>query len=345
MSWESDSGDYTVYGVDASWFTAKLRALMRVKEIRHRYQPKHGGLSQKLEARAGTRQIPVLETPEGWMVADTTPLAHLLEGWFPSRPVLPTNPVWRVASMILEDWSDEWLVRAGMYYRWQFPESVAAACASMGRDLAPPGSPEEVQQRVGAMVGAWAAKSCRAIAAEAHHGPGIEAEFEQLLGQLDEHLAVHPYLFGARPSLGELALAGGFIAHLYADPAPRAVVQRVAPHVPAWLNRIWEGDKDRAADFSQAQDDNLPPLVLAWVQQAAGAFHSFAAGNREAVVEGRKGVTVSLGDETLSLKARPYVEFSRQFIAARIGELPGEHLARVKATLGPTGALDLYGVG
>lgn len=37
-------------------------------------------LTATLTARAGTRQMPVLITPENWCIADTTPILALLDG-------------------------------------------------------------------------------------------------------------------------------------------------------------------------------------------------------------------------------------------------------------------------
>ena len=42
-------------------------------------------VDDELGRRAGTHQIPLLETPEGWALADTTPILALLDARVPAR--------------------------------------------------------------------------------------------------------------------------------------------------------------------------------------------------------------------------------------------------------------------
>jgi hypothetical protein len=65
---------YTVYGSDFSYFTRKLEAAMIFYGAHFEMLPK----PPEAEARSGTHQVPVLHTPENWMIADSTPLLHLL---------------------------------------------------------------------------------------------------------------------------------------------------------------------------------------------------------------------------------------------------------------------------
>ena len=56
-----------------------------------------------VEARLGTHFIPELETPEGWILHDITPIGLMLHTKYPDRPILPASAVQRIAAHLLED--------------------------------------------------------------------------------------------------------------------------------------------------------------------------------------------------------------------------------------------------
>jgi glutathione S-transferase len=83
---------YLVYGNELSYFTRKLEAALIFYRAPFELRAKDPALAAVVEARSGTHQIPVLHTPENWMIADTTPLLHLLDGRFPFRRLFPPGP-------------------------------------------------------------------------------------------------------------------------------------------------------------------------------------------------------------------------------------------------------------
>ena len=93
---------YVLYGPDPSAFTRKLEAALvfygapfaRVREI--------GEERAQLQLRAGTHQVPVLRTPENWVLADSTPIMALLDGRFPRRRLFPLGAV-GFLTHVLED--------------------------------------------------------------------------------------------------------------------------------------------------------------------------------------------------------------------------------------------------
>jgi len=67
-------GDYTLVGSEMSFFTRKLEAQLRFQQIPWHWQFKTQERTAELEARAGTHFIPLLMTPEKWLVHDTIAL-------------------------------------------------------------------------------------------------------------------------------------------------------------------------------------------------------------------------------------------------------------------------------
>jgi glutathione S-transferase len=98
-----------VYGASLSYYTGKLEAYLRYKEIP--YQRIAMGLSARRRIRrlTGADQMPALELPDGRFLTDTTPIIDWLEARHPDPPVIPRDPLQAFASRLLEDYAEEWL--------------------------------------------------------------------------------------------------------------------------------------------------------------------------------------------------------------------------------------------
>ena len=141
------SQQYTIYGSELSYFTRKLEAAMIFYGAPFELLRK----PPEAETRSGTHQVPVLHTPENWMIADTTPLMHLLDARFPSRRMFPPGSL-GVLVQVVEEYFDEWIARTMVHYRWHYEESAVFASEKMGG-----GNPEAA-----ATIRNWGPRACRA---------------------------------------------------------------------------------------------------------------------------------------------------------------------------------------
>lgn len=89
---------YTVYGTRRSYFTMKLESAMSYYGVPWRHVTKGPENSQLIETRSGTHQIPVLHTPENWMINDTTPIISMMDARYPLRRLVPTGPLAMLAA-------------------------------------------------------------------------------------------------------------------------------------------------------------------------------------------------------------------------------------------------------
>ena len=115
--------DYVVYGGPISVFTRKLESALRFYGAPHTMKGKTPDVSAMVEARAATHQIPVLHTPDDWMIADTTPIIDWLDARFPMRRLVPTGPL-GVLVHVVEEILDEWFARTMVHYRWHYDENT-----------------------------------------------------------------------------------------------------------------------------------------------------------------------------------------------------------------------------
>lgn len=297
---------YVLYGSRQSLFTRKLEAALVFYGAPFEFVLKRGRPdAEEIERRAGTHQVPVLLTPEGWMLADTTPIIDLLDQRFPDRRLFPEGPL-GVLVQVVEEYLDEWVARTMVHYRWHYPASAEFASRAIA------GGDEKAAE----FIRGWGPRACRATGTETpFHQAAAEAEYERLLAAADAQLAETRYLLGDRPSAVDCMMLGGFRAHTLHDPDPRKVVERF-PRLVAWAERgadAWDG-LGAWANFPTST-----PFARHVLEETASRYAPVLAANAAAVESGAKAFTVDTYGEPASYLARAYPVRSRELIRERIG--------------------------
>lgn len=295
---------YVLYGGELSYFTRKLEAALIFYGVPFERRDKDPAIAPEIEARAGTHQIPVLHTPENWMIADTTPIMRMLDGRFPSRRMFPAGPT-GVLVQIVEEFFDEWVARTMVHYRWHYPDSALFASLRIARGHA------EIAER----VRGWGPRACRATGTESPHQQAqAELEYRRMLDAMEAQLAATRYLMGDRPTAVDCIVLGGLRAHTWMDPDPKRVVAGY-PKVIEWCERAadrWDGTGE-LPQFPETT--RFGRAVLA---EMAGSYRSFVLANGAAMAAGAKACTAEIYGEPVSFLVRPYPERSRRMIADAI---------------------------
>ena len=252
---------YELYGAEVSYFTGKVRAYLRYKKI-----PFVETIASRevyktvIMPRVGWPVIPVVVTPEGATLQDSTDIIDALEVRFPDPSVYPATPCRRLAALLIEVYGDEWLKIPAMHYRWTKNRDFAVA--EFGR-LSRPDLPEDAQREIGEEVAKPFAGALPALGCTQASGPAIERSYEGLLAELDAHFAHHDYLFGTRPSIGDFGLVGSLYAHQYRDPVSGDLMKRMAPHVAGWVERMMKPPRPNEGEFLPGDDvpETLMPVL------------------------------------------------------------------------------------
>ena len=133
---------YTLYGAEISYYTGKVRAFLQWKDLPFVEVPATGDVyRQVILPRIGFAVIPVLETPDGATLQDSTDIIETLDRQHGEPSVFPSGGVQRLASALLELYGDEWLLIPAMHYRWHHNREWALR--AFGALNAPEASPEE----------------------------------------------------------------------------------------------------------------------------------------------------------------------------------------------------------
>ncbi len=325
--------EYVIYGGDLSYFSRKLQAALRWYGAPFRFETKSPELRESIEMRSGTHQVPVLLTPENWMIADTTPLIALLDSRYPSRRLVPLGPL-GVLVHVVEEILDEWVARVMVHYRWHYAESTQHAVRRMtGQQLS-------LDAARDLPIANWGRRACRATGTESEQQQkAAEEEYRGILAALESQLETTPYALGQRPSAVDAILLGGLRAHIDEDPTPKAMLQAY-PRCIEWSEKRaddWDGSGE-LAPFPEST-----PFAPHTLELARDAYRPFVLGNAAALARGDKAFVVATYGEQVSYLARPYPEQSRQLILERIhNQLTPAERAGVERWLEERGLADCF---
>lgn len=311
---------YVIYGGELSYFTRKLEAACLFYGLEFEMRNKNQSDPASIEARSGTHQIPVLQTPENWMIGDTTPITRMLDGRYPKRQMYPSGPR-GVLVQVVEEYFDEWVARTMVHYRWHYPESAEFASQIMAD-----GNPAIAERML-----SWGPRACRATGTDSDvQRTAAEDEYVRILEAAEKQLGETRYLMGDRPTAVDCIVLGGLRAHTYMDPVPKRITANY-PRVVSYSeggSDMWDGLGD------------LPPFPETTtfgefvLKEMVATYQPYVLANGAAQEAGAKAFHADIYGEEVSYLSRPYPEISREMIIEKISHsLDGQGQAEVRGWL------------
>ena len=308
---------YRIYGSELSPYSVKVRSFFRLKGIAHDWIPRSPAVQAEFQKYAKLPLVPLVVTPEGEGVQDSTPILERFEASHREPSVVPPDPALAFISALLEEYGDEWGNKWMFHYRWRYqPDAWATA--------------ERIAQQMMGAEGTLAVAQARAAVAERMMGrlgfvgsndktqPLIEASFKKAAALLDAHLATRSYVLGGRPSMADFGLWGQFY-EAATDPTPGALLRASAPNVMAWVKRMLSPKVEGSFETLAALSPTLMPLLK---EEVAGLFLPWSQANAQAIERGDKSFTMTLGgsewtQEPQKYHARSLAEIRRKYAAAK----------------------------
>ena len=251
---------WKVYGSRVSYYTGKLEAYLRYKNIEYEALPTPYGEAKMLIEKVGAVQMPIVERDDGRWMSDTTPILHQIELEQPRPTILPSDPVVGFIARLIEDYGDEWLWRPAMHYRWSYRRDRRFISDLLAEEVG--GfikAPLWLKRRRIAhrQFTNFVVKDGVNDATRAH----ADATYLNALDAMTEVLANRPYLLGDAPSLADFGMMGPMFRHFGQDPTPADIMRNRAPLVFEWVARMWRAESIGEPSFLADIPDDLTALL------------------------------------------------------------------------------------
>ncbi len=275
---------YRVFGAEMSPYSVKVRAYFRYKGIPHQWILRNAESQADYGQYAKLPIIPLVVTPQGVGIQDSTPIIDKMEMLFPQPSINPDDGVASFISELIEEFGDEWGNKWMFHYRWTRDVDQISSAGRIARMRA----------------------------------PQIETGFTEMLALLDSHLEQRPYLFGGPPAYGDFGLWGQ-LYEMWTDPTAGALIEGCAPHVLDWVHRmLWP----RAEGPFESWDALEPTLMPILARQVGRQFLTWTAANEKALADGKDEFSIKLGDKVWIQKPQKYHARSLAMLRAKYAAVP-----------------------
>ncbi len=273
-----------VFGAALSYYTGKLEAYLRYKEIPYERHTLGPGRMRRVARKVGATQMPAVELPDGRWMTDTTPMIAWFEEQHPDPPVIPRDPLQAFVSRLVEDYAEEWLWRPAMHYRWSYRTDALHLSRRIVNeilvDLPLPALLKRFlirrRQQGGYVKGDGVSRDT---------WDHVEGCYLKTLDQLEAIFRVRPYLLGGRPTLADFGFFASMFRHFAQDPTASEIMRERAPGVHEWQARLWNATATRVrGELVEGIPDDWSPILA----EIGSAYLPFLNANAEAWKERRR---------------------------------------------------------
>jgi len=308
---------YRIFGVELSPYSVKVRSYFRYKGIPHRWILRNPDSQAEYQKYAKLPLVPLVVTPEGEGIQDSTPIIERIESGHPKPAIHPIDPAAAFISALVEEFGDEWGNKWMFHYRWARDVDQLSSAGRLAQMMMPTadektlsGATAQVRERMVSRL--WF------VGSSPQTGPRIEQSFRDTLAILEAHLADRPYLFGARPAFGDFAMWGQ-IYEAWSDPTPGAIIGASNPNVLAWVQRMFWPHAEGEFEGWPSLEPTLMPLLE---RQIGPLFMPWTLANAAAIAAGSEEFSVELPGGTWTQKPQKYQAKSLAALRQKYAALP-----------------------
>ena len=310
---------YRIFGSELSPYSVKVRSYFRYRGLPHEWIPRSPAVQAEFQKYAKLPLVPLVVTPDGEGIQDSTPIIERFEADEPS--LSSQDRTLDFISALLEEYGDEWGNKWMFHYRWRYQPDVWSTAERIARQMMEGQGTLAVAQARAAVAERMVPR-IGFVGSNPTTEPVIEASFKRALALIETHLQTRPYMLGGRPSMADFGLWGQ-LYEAATDPTPGAIMRASSPEVMAWVQRMLEPKNEGTFDAWSSLAPTLMPLLK---EEVAALFLPWSVANAAAIARGDKALETTLGgapwqQEPQKYHARSLAELRRKYAAAK--DAPG----------------------
>ena len=277
---------HRIFGSELSPYSVKIRAWFRYKGIAHDWLTRTPENRAEYEAHARLPLVPLVITPEGEGIQDSTPIMERFEAAFPEPATQPGDPMLAFLSALLEEYGDEWGNKHMFHYRWRDEADQVSAAERIARSMLPDAGEDAVAERARAVRERMVPR-VSFVGSSPETAPIIEASFARQLELLEAHLEDRRYLFGARPAFADFGIAAQ-IWEAWTDPTGSTLVP---PRTRDWCRRMQDPENEGPFETWNALAPTLESLLA---EEVGARFLPWSDANARAIAGGAESFAVDI---------------------------------------------------
>jgi glutathione S-transferase len=283
-------------GAPGSPYTRKMLAVLRYRHLPYRFFLSGHGVPTDLP-KPKVQLLPTFYLKEDGgeyqATVDSSPLIRRFEKEFPSRNVVPSDPVVEFIDYLLEDYADEWLTKAMFHYRWHYKPDIERAAAILPRWRAIT-APEADLQAAGEMFADRQISRLYVVGSNETTAPVIEASYARFLAAMNAVLEEQPFLMGKRPGGSDFGVYGQLTQLAHFDPTPMEETLRLAPRVFAWVSIVDDLSGHMPSDDGWIRRDAIPQSLRNLLAEVGRVYVPALLANAKALASGAEMVETEI---------------------------------------------------
>jgi glutathione S-transferase len=192
---------YRIIGAEMSPYSVKVRSYFRYKAIPHQWILRNAASQAEFEKYARMPIIPLVVTPEGSGIQDSTPIIDAMEKLYPEPSIHPDDAIANFVSALIEEFGDEWGNKWMFHTRWARDVDQISSAGRIARMRAPNASEQE-HDKFAAQVRARMVDRVWFVGSNATTAPQIEAGLQEMRRVVSRDCAPRyrlPVISGERP--------------------------------------------------------------------------------------------------------------------------------------------------
>ncbi len=280
---------YRLFGAETSPYSSKVRSFLDYKNINYDWVQKSSGTEEEFERHAKLASLPLIIDPKGKTSQESTQILLNLDKSHKEPTAQPEDKACQALCLVLEDYSDEWLIKGLFQSRWMRRRNSDGAAIRLLEQILSGQSPARKTEARRSVITHMQTHVAE-IGVTDVNASVITGSFERFIALLNTHLEKHAYIFGGRPSLADFAIAGQF-QQVMQEGGTHDWLEKTAPALSVWAKAMLSPKADAPfADLSELSETLLPIFR----DEIAKTYLPWAEANSESLSKRRKEVTLEL---------------------------------------------------